>query len=123
MFTKSQSVILIRRWNDEGQFYITPAEVVSCGKKQMVLLNVRNGECLGRNFKPSVEQYCDAEVRADLSIEQARERAVEMSAMWLAREIERTEMLIARNAGDAGYVRAMQKNLDRLRAATASCRD
>lgn len=114
-FKKSQSVLKISRWNSAGCFYITPAVVVSCGAKQMVLQNAETGECLGRNFKPSVEQYNDSEVRADLTIEQARERALEMSAEWLAKEIARYETQIERNASDTGYVRSMTRSLEALR--------
>lgn len=120
MFKKSQSVLKIGRWNHLGAFYIVPATVVSCGKIQMVLQHAETGECLGRNFKPSIEQYGDCEIRADLTIEQARERALELSAKWIAKDIARMRDAIERAGpvGGDGYVRKMQANIAELEAAS-----
>lgn len=119
MFKKSDQVLKITRWNGAGEFYIVAATVVSCGKKQMVLSRSDDATvCLGRNFRPQVEQYDMEEIRADLSPAEAEARALELSAAWIAREIARYDLILTRAAEyGAGYVAAITKTRDALAAA------
>jgi hypothetical protein len=118
-FTKNQAVYRISNWDRKGAFAITTATVHSCGKKQMVLNCVATGECLGRNYSPTVEQW-DGEVRADLTAEQAEARALELAAKFIAGEITRWTYMIELNEGKerASYIEGLKQHVAEMQAAT-----
>jgi len=119
MFTKGQKVTLFQVWNGQtGSYTFRQAEVYSCGKKQMVLNAAENpADCLGRNFKPSEEQYSGALVLPAVSDAEARAIAFRLSAEHKAREAARYDNILSRTneLSNSYYVRGIERDRELIR--------
>jgi hypothetical protein len=127
MFKKGQHVYEIASWNNGGKFFIREAIVHACGKKRMVLNSLDGTRCLGRNYRPTIDQYehrIDGQPVRCLSVvidlpspDAAKALALELAAEWLVREVADHKRLIAHNQDSPAYIRLMTENLATLEAA------
>lgn len=116
MFKKSDKVTIFGNWDRKGEVFFRHCVVYSCGKKQMILADAETGEVVGRHFKPVKAEGVEFGVRPAMSDEEAAALCLEIAAAFLVRERAHLEDCIARNAGEGGYVRAMQASIAALHA-------
>lgn len=120
-FTKGQEVTILRSWDNKGTAYFINAIVHSCGKKQMVLIDAKTGEEMGRHFMPvlaneeNLGKACRYEATFPrLSEEEATRIGLKMGALVISEEIAHAEACIRHYAGDEGYEAAVRKGLATL---------
>lgn len=127
-FTKGQEVFLIQLWSRAMEhkdydasaqapfeFYVRRAVVLSCGKKQMVLHDAHKPtECLGRNYKPAVQQHEHSEILGDTTLQAALARAEELAERYRLDNIASCERSIERNADDTSYVAIRRRDMAHL---------
>ena len=86
-FKKGNKVFIIRRWNDEGAYYIVNAEVKSYGKKQATMYEEDSGEMAHEVFYVSLinKNYQTTTVlnRNDYTEEEAISCALNLSEEYL----------------------------------------
>lgn len=127
MLNKGNRLTQIASWNNKGTFSITQAEVYSCGKKQMVLNVAGSDECLGRNYRPGLDQggfgHNCIFLFPEMTNEEAEAKALELGAGMIAHEIARLKDRIEfyRNRDgriDEGFERSINKDIAELEAST-----
>jgi hypothetical protein len=131
-FKKGQIVIHFSDWDSKGTWSYTRAVVMSCGVKQMTLVNADTGVMMGRHFHPGADVtwtqvWAGAEITRqrtaitlpDLADEEAHAMALEFAKAHMAHERAEYERLIATHPDNPRYIAAVRKDLAELHAAEA----
>lgn len=121
-FKKGDKVSLLGSYDNKGTMFFTDAVVYSCGKKQMVLTDERTGAELGRHFKPTVGDICEAAAFWKATFPRMDEatavhNAELAGAVLLLSELAKLELKIEREeqrGGDIRFVAALRYELTKL---------
>lgn len=115
-FTKGQAVTHFSSWDDKGTISYRQCVVHSCGQHQMVLIDAKTGECVGRHFSPAAATGDDLGTRPALSDADAQALALQLGGAYLIRQKAFFEGRIAfYNYGESdGYTKSIRKSIAAL---------
>jgi len=117
VFTKGEQVTLIQKWDDDFVVTARKAIVGAAGEKRMTLVDALTGQCIGKDFTPTIDRRYDMKViknGADVEAE-----GLALSADMIR---ESAQLNASKLNNDAFNQEAINNNIDRLSALTPSVR-
>lgn len=116
-FKKGDKVFQVARWSDDGKYLIQMLEIKSWGKQQGTATTT-DGE-FTKHFISTKEplEYHPHYLPADTDISEVEAKALELSAKYIERQIRHYDNCVARYSSDIGYIKAIQKDIEKAKSA------